>query len=214
MLLFTIFLQNLDSCMLFLVLGSLVSCFIPWTRKECGLVLSFYHGCFSFLQTVGAEVLRMGVNGPWITKSYLELILERKGWDQGLFFIFISPHLYMSLLVYFLSDFSHCSFQFVKLVTGVPRLNTPPLLSSISPTSNQEKVVVAPKPIRITPNLVTRLEDLSQPWTRSPTKSKMEPVLATWHFISPDPLHADSSVTGMGTLLRGYIFSVFSSFAR
>lgn len=107
-------------------------------------------------KTVGAEVLRMGVNGPWITKSYLELILERK---------------------------------------GVPRLNTPPLLSSISPTSNQEKVVVAPKPIRITPNLVTRLEDLSQPWTRSPTKSKMEPVLATWHFISPDPLHADSSVT-------------------
>ena len=23
----------------------------------------------------------MGTNGPWITKSYLELILERKGWE-------------------------------------------------------------------------------------------------------------------------------------
>jgi hypothetical protein len=23
--------------------------------------------------------MRIGVNGPWITKSYLELILERKG---------------------------------------------------------------------------------------------------------------------------------------
>lgn len=40
------------------------------------------HFCYSsILQTVGAEASRMGVNGPWITKSYLELILERKGWD-------------------------------------------------------------------------------------------------------------------------------------
>lgn len=28
---------------------------------------------------VGAEASRMGVNGPWITKSYLEMVLERKG---------------------------------------------------------------------------------------------------------------------------------------
>ncbi|KAK9277078.1 hypothetical protein L1049_006617 [Liquidambar formosana] len=106
-------------------------------------------------KTVGAEALRMGISGPWITKSYLEMILERK---------------------------------------GVPRLNTPPLLSSTSLISNQERTISAPRPIRTTPNLVTRLEDLSQPWTRSPTKSKMEPVLATWHFISSDPLHADISV--------------------
>ncbi|KDP38059.1 hypothetical protein JCGZ_04702 [Jatropha curcas] len=29
-------------------------------------------------KTVGAEALRMGINGPWISQSYLELILERK----------------------------------------------------------------------------------------------------------------------------------------
>lgn len=98
-------------------------------------------------KTVGAEASRMGINGPWITKSYLEMILERK---------------------------------------GVPRLNTPPPLSSRSLASNQESLVSAPKPLRITPNLVNRLEDLSQPWTRSPTKSKMEPVLATWQFIFSD----------------------------
>nr|GLL41677.1 uncharacterized protein LOC109163351 isoform X3 [Ipomoea trifida] len=100
---------------------------------------------------VGAEASRMGVSGPWITKSYLEMVLERK---------------------------------------GVPRLNTPPLLvdgSNAILTSNQEKLIIAPKPLHVTPNLVNRLEDLSQPWTRSPTKSKMEPVLATWHFIAPDP---------------------------
>ncbi|KAH9794748.1 P-loop containing nucleoside triphosphate hydrolases superfamily protein [Citrus sinensis] len=106
-------------------------------------------------KTVGAEALRMGINGPWITKSYLEMVLEKK---------------------------------------GVPRLNTPPLFPNTPTTSNQESVIAAPRPIRTNPNLVMKLEDLSQPWTRSPTKSKMEPVLATWHFISSDPSHAGSSV--------------------
>ncbi|CAI9785449.1 unnamed protein product [Fraxinus pennsylvanica] len=100
---------------------------------------------------VGTESSRLGINCPWITKSYLEMILERK---------------------------------------GVPRLNTPPLASASLPSS-QERLLAAPKPLRITPNLVNRLEDLSQPWTRSPTKSKLEPVLATWHFLSPDPLLTD-----------------------
>ncbi|KAL4279593.1 hypothetical protein GQ457_03G010140 [Hibiscus cannabinus] len=106
-------------------------------------------------KTVGAEALRLGITGQWITKSYLEMILERK---------------------------------------GVPRLNTPPLVSPTSISSTQEKVIAAPKPIRTTPNLVTRLEDLSQPWTRSPTKSQMEPVLPTWHFASSDPSHGGSVV--------------------
>ncbi|XP_031268784.1 uncharacterized protein LOC116127269 isoform X7 [Pistacia vera] len=108
-------------------------------------------------KTVGAEALRMGINGPWITKSYLEMFLESK---------------------------------------GVPRLSSPPLLPNTTATSSQERVIAAPKPIRTASNPVTRLEDLSQPWTRSPTKSKMEPVLATWHFISSDPSHADSSAIG------------------
>lgn len=80
---------------------------------------------------------------------------------------------------------------------GVPRLSTPPPLASTSLTSNQDKVITAPRPIRVSPNLVTRLEDLSQPWTRSPTKSKMEPVVATWHFISSDTSSAESSAISM-----------------
>lgn len=86
-------------------------------------------------------------------------------------------------------------------IAGVPRLSSPPLLPNTTTTSCQERVIAAPKPIRTTPNPVARLEDLSQPWTRSPTKSKREPVLATWHFISSDPSHADSSVIGMSALL-------------
>ncbi|XP_022732859.1 LOW QUALITY PROTEIN: uncharacterized protein LOC111286996 [Durio zibethinus] len=106
-------------------------------------------------KTVGAEVLRMGITGQWLTKSYLEMILERK---------------------------------------GVPRLNTPLLVSTTFVSSNQEKVIAAPKPICTTPNLVTRLENISQPWTRSPTKSKMEPVLPTWHFTSSDLSHGGSVI--------------------
>ncbi|KAL9389636.1 hypothetical protein Peur_018241 [Populus x canadensis] len=120
-------------------------------------------------KTVGAEATRMGVNGPWITKSYLEMILQRK--DQKFFFL-----------------------QFATSLAGVPRLNTPPLLPNTSMTSNQERVIVAPRPIRTSPNLVNRLEDVSQPWTRSPTKSKMEPIVATWHFISSDTSHGSSVV--------------------
>ncbi|WMV28377.1 hypothetical protein MTR67_021762 [Solanum verrucosum] len=106
---------------------------------------------------VGAEASRMGVNGPWITKSYLEMVLERK---------------------------------------GVPRLNTPPLSNAPNAVlaSNQERLFTAPKPLRVSSNSANRLEDLSQPWTRSPTKSKMEPVLATWQFVSLDPALAHGFV--------------------
>uniref|UniRef100_A0A7N0TLT1 AAA+ ATPase domain-containing protein n=2 Tax=Kalanchoe fedtschenkoi TaxID=63787 RepID=A0A7N0TLT1_KALFE len=107
-------------------------------------------------KVVGAEAVRMSITGPWITKSYLELILERR---------------------------------------GVPRLNTPPLLPSTPVSTDREKTILAPRPIRISENIVTELEDLSQPWTRSPTKSKMEPVLATWQFISSDHTPADTLIT-------------------
>lgn len=138
----------------------------------------------------------MGINGPWLTKSYLEMILERKG--QQLDLAFSLDSLFLYIRCWFV-----CSNSWLLLfptnfipIAGVPRLNTPPLLPNTPIASNQERVIAAPKPIRTTPNLVTRLEDLSQPWTRSPTKSKMEPVLATWHFISSDP-RADNTVTGM-----------------
>ncbi|CAI9278503.1 unnamed protein product [Lactuca saligna] len=69
---------------------------------------------------VEAEALRLGITGPWITRSYLEMILDTK-------------------------------------------------------------------------ELVNRDDDMSQPWTRSPTKSKVEPVLAPWQFISSDGSSIDPS---------------------
>ncbi|KAK1387137.1 PRK domain-containing protein [Heracleum sosnowskyi] len=94
-------------------------------------------------KTVGAEASRMGINGPWIRKSYLEMILKEK----------------------------------VITYTCASRLSV---------TTNEGGLIAAPKPLRAPPNLVNPLDDMSQPWTRSPTKSKMEPVLATWQFISSD----------------------------
>ncbi|XP_021318438.1 uncharacterized protein LOC8086455 isoform X2 [Sorghum bicolor] len=96
---------------------------------------------------VAAEASNLGIKGPWITKSYLEMILESK---------------------------------------GVPRLNTPPPVSSTLLTESQEKKIAAPKPIRVSAENITNLDDLMQPWTRSPPKKlEQEHVLAKWQFI-PD----------------------------
>ncbi|KAL6851474.1 hypothetical protein ACP4OV_020407 [Aristida adscensionis] len=94
-----------------------------------------------------AEASKLGIKGPWITKSYLEMILESK---------------------------------------GVPRLNTPPPISGTLLTESQEKKIAAPKPIRVSTDNITNLDDLMQPWTRSPPKKlEQEHVLAKWQFI-PD----------------------------
>ncbi|CAL5028441.1 unnamed protein product [Urochloa decumbens] len=96
---------------------------------------------------VAAEASKLGIKGPWITKSYLEMILDSK---------------------------------------GVPRLNTPPPVSRSLLTESQEKKISAPKPIRVSTENITNLDDLMQPWTRSPPKKlEQEHALAKWQFI-PD----------------------------
>ncbi|KAG6472389.1 hypothetical protein ZIOFF_069851 [Zingiber officinale] len=100
---------------------------------------------------IGSEASCLGINGPWITKSYLEMILETK---------------------------------------GVPRLNSPPPASTNLLVGNQNRGLAVPRPIRLPSSVLPRIEDVTQPWTRSPTKSDMEPVLPRWHFISG---RADSS---------------------
>uniref|UniRef100_A0A453BRS7 Phosphoribulokinase/uridine kinase domain-containing protein n=1 Tax=Aegilops tauschii subsp. strangulata TaxID=200361 RepID=A0A453BRS7_AEGTS len=93
------------------------------------------------------EASNLGIKGPWITKSYLEMILESK---------------------------------------GVPRVNTPPPVSSTLLTDSQEKKIAVPKPIRVLTDRVANLDDFVQPWTRSPPKKfDQEPSLGKWQFI-PD----------------------------
>ncbi|XP_020519550.1 uncharacterized protein LOC18428685 isoform X1 [Amborella trichopoda] len=99
-------------------------------------------------KVIGVEASTLGVKGPWITKSYLEMILEHK---------------------------------------GVPRLCTPPPLSTTSSAGDpRERGIIVPKPIRVTSFQTQKISELVEPWTRSPTKSEMEPVVAPmrWHFIS------------------------------
>jgi hypothetical protein len=97
----------------------------------------------------------------------------------------------------------------IVLLAGVPRLSTPPLVSNTTVAGSQETVIVAPKPIRVTANVVTGLEDLSQPWTRSPTKSKTEPFVATWHFTSSDSSHHDNTVLGIFPCIGEHILNFF-----
>lgn len=71
------------------------------------------------------------------------------------------------------------------LILGVPRLNTPPPVSSTLLTESQEKKIAAPKPIRVSAENITILDDLMQPWTRSPPKKlEQEHVLAKWQFVT------------------------------
>uniref|UniRef100_A0A453BRK2 Uncharacterized protein n=1 Tax=Aegilops tauschii subsp. strangulata TaxID=200361 RepID=A0A453BRK2_AEGTS len=69
---------------------------------------------------------------------------------------------------------------------GVPRVNTPPPVSSTLLTDSQEKKIAVPKPIRVLTDRVANLDDFVQPWTRSPPKKfDQEPSLGKWQFI-PD----------------------------
>lgn len=41
----------------------------------------------------------MGISAPWITKSYLEMILESKGWNLDInFFLLVFIHVFLALL--------------------------------------------------------------------------------------------------------------------
>ncbi|URD93153.1 Phosphoribulokinase / Uridine kinase family [Musa troglodytarum] len=96
-------------------------------------------------KVIGSEASHLGISGPWITKSYLEMILESK---------------------------------------GVRRLNTPPPASTDLAARSQDRAIAVPRPIRVSADILPKLEDLTQPWTRSPTKSDMESVLPRWRLIS------------------------------
>lgn len=77
---------------------------------------------------------------------------------------------------------------------GVPRVNTPPPLSSAISTDSQEKVVPRPKPLSLATNLSQTMEDQGQPWTRSPTKADMEPNVPKWQFILSGHFHVGNSL--------------------
>ncbi|XP_024535400.1 uncharacterized protein LOC9637193 isoform X2 [Selaginella moellendorffii] len=99
-------------------------------------------------KVVSAEATKLGLEGPWITKSYMEMILEKK---------------------------------------GPPRMDSPPLPSSAflttmsSPTfTSVERNVVSPRPLRVKAERSYNLDM----WTRSPTKSDVEPLSGSWHITT------------------------------
>ena len=74
--------------------------------------------------------------------------------------------------------------MYILFVLGVPRLNTPPPVSSKLLTESQEKKIAVPKPIRVLTDRVANLDEFTQPWTRSPPKKfDLEHSLRKWQFI-------------------------------
>eukprot|EP01018_Ginkgo_biloba_P039088 Gb_02093 [translate_table: standard] len=120
-------------------------------------------------KVIGAEASGLGLKGPWITKSYLEMIMEKK---------------------------------------GVPRLSTPPLPSSSLGTSSAaalnvpERAIISPQPVRLRPLASRKMPDMAEPWTRSPTKSEMEPVVASWRVVT-----SSGAVGDLGKAFTGILSS-------
>ncbi|CAM6040203.1 unnamed protein product [Sphagnum compactum] len=103
-------------------------------------------------KVVAVEAAALGLDGPWITKSYMEMVLETK---------------------------------------GLPRLDSPPLPSSafsgpLSPTpfSKTEQTILSPLPVRLRPLAALQPPDTLETWTRSPTKSEVDPVVGSWHLTT------------------------------
>jgi hypothetical protein len=77
------------------------------------------------------------------------------------------------------------------LDTGLPRLDSPPLPSSafsrpLSPTpfSKTEQTILSPLPVRLRPLAALQPPDTLETWTRSPTKSEVDPVVGSWHLTT------------------------------
>ncbi len=93
---------------------------------------------------------------------------------------------WMSLTFYFV-----WSQTILGLETGLPRLDSPPLPSSafsgpLSPTpfSKTEQTILSPLPVRLRPLAALQPPDTLETWTRSPTKSEVDPVVGSWHLTT------------------------------
>ncbi|XLS80740.1 hypothetical protein HN51_046571 [Arachis hypogaea] len=119
------------------------------TKEEVRIVASSYRICplgahidhQEILKSKFGSATRLGINGPWITKSYLEMILHKK---KG-----VSHHKKAREMPSSMLTGHWLRILKTRRNTFVP--------------GSQGTAIIAPKPIRATPDLVTGLEDLSQP---------------------------------------------------
>lgn len=121
-------------------------------------------------KVVAAEAAAIGLDGPWITKSYMEMVLDIK---------------------------------------GLPRLDSPPLPTSAfsgsrtptppAPLNRGEPSVLSPVPIRLKQLSPLKPSDTLETWTRSPTKSDIDPVIGSWHLTTS--VREDDIVPETGSLI-------------
>ncbi|KAG0582216.1 hypothetical protein KC19_3G043300 [Ceratodon purpureus] len=106
-------------------------------------------------KVVAAEAAALGLDGPWITKSYMEMVLDYKGLPR-----LDSPPLPNS--VFF----------------GSRTLKSPALLNIGEPS------VFAPVPIRLKQLVPLKPPSTLETWTRSPTKADVDQVIGSWHLTT------------------------------
>lgn len=158
------------------------------SHKLCWFIIIILYRCLFFsavqsVQTIKMDLFCCNFSGHWF-RSFSprnqwamdnQILFRNDSWKQR----------YTSSAgkIFTLSCLGSYSYNCWQLL-GVPRLNTPPPASSNVLTGSQDRTIAVPRPIRLSSSILPKVEDLTQPWTRSPTKSDMEPVLPRWHFIS------------------------------
>ncbi|BBN08423.1 uridine kinase [Marchantia polymorpha subsp. ruderalis] len=132
-------------------------------------------------KVVACEAELMGMDGPWITKSYMEMVLETKGLPR-----LDSPPLPLST-----SIFTRAS-------------------SGQAVDSLKDRNIISPQPLRLKPSPSINTVDTSDTWTRSPTKSEDEPIVGSWHVTNEADAEEVMSAKTIDRLWTGAIFTADS----
>ncbi|KAL3688676.1 hypothetical protein R1sor_014985 [Riccia sorocarpa] len=111
-------------------------------------------------KVVAAEAHLLGMEGPWITRSYMEMVLETKGLPR-----LDSPPLPLSASIF---------------------TRTPPAQAS---ESSKERKIISPQPLRLKPTPSIATVDPTDTWTRSPTKADVE-IVGSWHVTGAGDVDA------------------------
>ncbi|KAG6556327.1 hypothetical protein Mapa_002270 [Marchantia paleacea] len=106
-------------------------------------------------KVVAGEAELMGMDGPWITKSYMEMVLETKGLPR-----LDSPPLPSSTSIFTRASAAQAADSF------------------------KERKIISPLPLRLKPTPSITTVETSDTWTRSPTKSEDEPIVGSWHVTN------------------------------
>ncbi|XLT29345.1 hypothetical protein HN873_060637 [Arachis hypogaea] len=134
---------------------------VSWKLLQGFLILVLFNSLLSLVWELGTSIILLWFcSVAAVVAEVRQRVSNMAGVMKKEVRIVASPHRICPL-----GDYTDHQ-EILKGKFGVPHLSTPPVTNTSVPGS-QGTAIIAPKPIRATPDLVTGLEDLSWPWTWS-----------------------------------------------